>query len=229
MKMAVVGLVMIILGVVAFGSPATTTGSGPGRFAKWNKECEDRVAAAKGKCDVIFIGDSITVQWLYPKVGKKVWDKYYSKREALNFGVGGDRTQHVLWRLENMKVKDLKPKVAVLLIGTNNYSDKATDIADGVKADIAKIREIFKDVKVIVVSITPNGRSKKGVMEAANKTIETFADGKDVFYLDLAAKMPRVQHGWKGVGGDGLHLSTQGYEMWAEEMEPLMTKFLAAK
>ena len=72
----------------------------------------------QGNVDLIFIGDSITHSW--EGNGKKNWDQYYDKRNAVNMGFGGDTTQHVIWRLEHGEIDNISPKVAVLMIGTNN-------------------------------------------------------------------------------------------------------------
>jgi lysophospholipase L1-like esterase len=200
--------------------------------AAWNKECEDRVAAIKGKpCDIIFIGDSITQNFVEtPKngwnlVGREVWDRHYGNRNALDFGVGADRTENVLWRLDHMEVKELRPKVAVVLIGTNNTDDTPMNIAAGVHAVIDKTQQIFPGVKVIVISILPNRRATQKMADA-NTIISTFGDNRSLFYFDLASKMTPVGDNWKGVGFDHLHLTQQGYETWASEMEPLLSSLL---
>jgi lysophospholipase L1-like esterase len=199
----------------------------------WNKSCEDQVAAMKGKpCDLIFIGDSITQNFIgrptpkWGSVGGVVWDKYYANRRALDFGVGADTTQNVLWRLDHMDIKDFKPKVAVILIGTNNNKNSPEDIAAGVKAVVEETRRIFPAAKIILVSILPNARATEKMAEA-NKSIETLGDNESVFYLDVAAKMTPTGNSWKGLGPDRLHLTPEGYEMWASEMEPLLSKLIA--
>ncbi len=189
-------------------------------FPDWYRECTERVTAIQGKpCDLIFIGDSITELWRNP--GKPIWEKYYANRHALNFGVPGDTTGNVLWRLDHMNVRGLKPKAAVILIGTNDFDDTPSDIAAGVKAVLDRTREIYPHAKIILLSILPNQRAKEK-MAKANETIRTFGDGKTVFYLDLASKMPPIEDNWKGVGPDHLHLDSSGYELWASEMEPLL-------
>ncbi|MDP9050251.1 MAG: hypothetical protein M3O31_05920 [Acidobacteriota bacterium] len=95
-----------------------------------------------------------------------MWDKMYASRNALNFGVGADRTQHVLWRLDNMDVQDLRPKVTVLLIGTNNNVDPAADIAAGVHAVIDKLEAMYPMTKIILVSILPNARATQLLTDA---------------------------------------------------------------
>jgi lysophospholipase L1-like esterase len=198
----------------------------------WNKACEDQVAAIKGKpCDIIFVGDSITQNFIgkptpkWGSVGGAVWDKYYANRNALDFGVGADTTQNVLWRLEHMNIKDFKPKVAVILIGTNNTKNVPAEIAAGVRAVVDKTQQLFPASRIILVSILPNARATQ-TMADTDKIIQTFADNTTVYYLDLAAKMPPVGNSWKGLGPDRLHLSPEGYELWASEMEPLLSKLI---
>jgi lysophospholipase L1-like esterase len=200
--------------------------------AAWYAACERRVAAMKGKpCDIIFIGDSITDNYVaaptaqWPMAGKGVWDQHYGGRNVLNFGVGADRTEHVLWRLENMDIKDFHPKAAVILIGTNNNINTPEEIAAGVKAVVAKTQERFGGVKIILMSILPNARAT-AKMEEANKLIAPIADEKSIFYFDLASKMPKEGDSWKGLGRDKLHLMPEGYELWATEMEPLLSRLL---
>jgi lysophospholipase L1-like esterase len=197
-------------------------------------ECEKQVAAMKGKpCDLIFIGDSITQNYLgtptakWKSVGITVWNQYYANRNALDFGVGADQTQNVLWRMDHMDIKGLKPKVAVILIGTNNIKNTPEEIAAGVKAVVEKTEQVFPGVKIILVSILPNARATQKMADA-NKIIQTFGDNQTVFYLDVASTMTPVGKSWKGLGPDRLHLLPEGYQLWASEMEPLLTKLLAA-
>lgn len=217
-------------------APSTTIPSDSNYTAHyaWNQGCERRVAAMKGKpCDIIFIGDSITDNFTgrptpsWGSVGGPVWEKYYANRRALNFGVGADATQNVLWRLEHMDIQEFKPKVAVILIGTNNKNNSPEEIAAGVKTVVDKTRQTFPAAKIILMSILPNARATEK-MAAANNLIQQFGDDQTVFYFDLASKMTPVGNSWKGLGPDRLHLLPEGYELWASEMDPLLTKLLAA-
>jgi len=217
------------------GAPRTTVPSDSNERSRPQnyQQCRDRVAAAKGHpVDILFVGDSITEAWTGPawggyKHGAAVWDKYYSSRNALNFGVGADRTQHLLYRLDTMDVKDLTPKVIVLMIGTNNNIDSASDIAAGVRAVLTKLETMYPAAKIILVSILPNARATQ-LMADANALIRPFADDRTVFYFDLAAKMPPVGDSWLGLGPDKLHPDESGYQIWADAMEPLLTRLLAA-
>ena len=198
--------------------------------------CQARLSALGNKpCDIIFIGDSSTAQWL--KTGKPLWDKFYEPRHALNFGVEGDKTQNVLWRLENMEVQNLKPKIVVLLVGTNNTANTSHEIADGVKAIVVNIEADFPGVKIILVSILPNERADTK-MTQANSLIRGNADNSTVYYLDLASLMPpitvtgadgKIETDYKGIGPDHLNPDAKGYEIWANAMEPLIKKLLGEK
>jgi lysophospholipase L1-like esterase len=182
----------------------------------------DHLAANKAKdIDLIFIGDSITEAW-YWGYGLPVWKKYYAGR-AIDFGVSADKTQHVLWRLDHLGVDKFHPKVAVILIGTNNWDQDYTpeDIEAGVKAVIAKTQATFPGVKILLMSILPNARANDK-MAAANPLLKNLADGKKVIFVDLASKFTPEGDNWKGLLKDKLHLTTEGYEMWAAEINPLI-------
>jgi lysophospholipase L1-like esterase len=196
--------------------------------------CAARVAEIGDKpCDLIFIGGSQIVGWLGP--GKDIWDRLYAPRHALNFGVEGDRTQNVLWRLSNMSIQNLKPKVAVVLIGTNNLMNTTHEIADGIKAVLANTQETFSGVKIILVSILPNERAEDKMMQV-DSLIRGSADDESVFFLNLVPLLPsttstdangKITTTWKGIGPDQLHLDASGYQIWADAMAPLLAKLLA--
>lgn len=184
-----------------------------------------RFGEVQGKpCDVIFIGASNVEYWLTE--GRDVWDKYYAPRHAFNFGVAGDKTENVLWRMDHMELHSLKPKVAVVFIGLNNFTSTARETAMGVKAIAQKSLAVFPDIKVIIVSITPNFHEKNDVVRE-NKMLEKLADNKKIFYVDLYSKLTPEGDNWKGMRPDHLHLNHEGYQIWAETMEPLMQRLLA--
>lgn len=214
-------------------TPSTTTPDGT-RYAKDPSlltAVRARVAAFQGKsCNMIFIGDSITANWL--TIGGALWDKDYVPRDALDFGVGGDTMQNALWRLENLNVRSLRPKVAVVLIGTNNTGDTPAAIAAGAEAVAARTRQMFPGVKVILVSILPNTRAEAQMM-AADALLAPFASsqpadpqGGTVSYLNLVPLMPPSDGGYVGIGPDGLHPNAQGYQIWATAMEPQVAPLL---
>src|SRR5206468_144505 len=111
--------------------PAPREGNWMARHEKFNERVK------QGNVDLVFIGDSITQGWEgpSPRGGQNIWEEFYGKRNAVNLGIGGDRTQHVLWRLDHGNIDGINPKLAVLMIGTNNSGTNTSEqIADGIKA-----------------------------------------------------------------------------------------------
>lgn len=184
----------------------------------------DYLALKRGHpADLIFIGDSITEQWRWG-AGRPVWDKHFEAR-AFDFGLGADKTEHTLWRLENIDLPGLAPKAAVIMIGTNNVNDTPEDIAAGVKAVIAATQKKFPGIKVVLVSILPNARAGEK-MAQVNTLLAPLADRHSVYYLDLASKFVPVGDNWKGLGRDKLHLTAEGYEAWADALDALLPSVL---
>ena len=209
------------------------------QIGKRTDDVMQRAKDSPGACDIAFIGDSITQGW--EGNGKNVWQKYYSGRKCLNFGVGGDRTEHVLWRFENGQLDGLKPKVAVLMIGTNNsgktkegadiYSD--TDILEGIQAIVKQIHERLPDTKLIVLGIFPrsqNFSSQRGRLLQINQALAKLDDGRTTFYIDFGSQLIEADGTIsKAIMPDYLHLSERGYEIWAAAIEPKLTELLAGK
>ncbi len=195
-----------------------------------NRHNQKVALAEKGDIDLLMIGDSITHGW--EGSGKKVWDHYYGDRKALNLGFSGDQTQHVLWRLDNGEVKDLDPKLAVIMIGTNNASRYTSEeIAAGVKAIVENLQEKFPKMKIVVLSIFPRGvddnDARRKTNMGANKLIDKFADGKKVFVLSINDKFlddKRILQ--RTVMPDLLHPKEPGYKIWAAAVEPTVSKLL---
>src|ERR1700722_3732530 len=130
--------------------------------------------AKKGGVDILFMGDSITDFWR--NRGSNVWNKYYASRHAINFGISGDRTQHVLWRIDHGELDGLKPKVTILMIGTNNSnSDSPENIAAAIKLIIQEIRDKCPGTKVLLLGIFPRGphTNPAGVTDDAVKRMGT--------------------------------------------------------
>ena len=186
----------------------------------------------KGNVDLLFIGDSITQGW--EGAGKDAWAKHYGNRNTVNLGIGGDRTQHVLWRLDNGNIEGIEPKVAVLMIGTNNSgSNTSEQIAEGVEAIVTKLKTKLPKTKVLVLAIFPRGTDKndarRKVNEGANERIAKLADDKTVFFLDIGPKFLKDDEAKtlsKDVMPDLLHLNKDSYAIWAESIEPTLKKLL---
>ena len=199
-----------------------------GGWMKRHESFNQRVA--KGNVDLLLIGDSITHGW--EGRGKNVWAKFYGKRNAVNLGIGGDRTQHVIWRLDNGNVKDISPKAAVIMIGTNNSgSNSPEQIADGLAAITKQLRDKLPETQVLLLGIFPRGANKddnrRKVNEKANAIFKKLADGKHVHYLDIGAKFLEEDGTLtRKIMPDLLHLSEEGYTIWAESIEPTLKKLM---
>lgn len=201
------------------------------RDANWMKRHEAMNERVKqGNVDVVFIGDSITQGW--EGNGKEVWKKFYGDRNAVNLGIGGDRTQHVIWRLDHGNLEGISPKVAVIMIGTNNSnSNSPEDIAAGVKKIVEQLREKTPETKILLLGTFPRGADasdvKRQVNEESNRIIKQLADDAHVFYLDIGDKFVDAEGKLsKEIMPDLLHLSEKGYTIWAESIEPELKKLL---
>jgi len=190
-----------------------------------------RVREAGAKAQVIFLGDSITQGW--EGAGKDVWDRYYSHRSALNLGIGGDRTQHVLWRMENGNLEGLKPKAAVVMIGTNNSNgedNSVEQIAEGVSAIVLKLRSELPDTKILLVAIFPrseNPTPQRGKILMVNQIIRRLADERNVFWIDFGHQFLDAQGRIpRSLMPDYLHLTPAAYGLWAEAIEDRLSSIL---
>src|SRR4051812_35257053 len=190
--------------------------------------------ANEGDFDVLFLGDSITYLWNvgdgdvsgYPG-GKTVFDKQFANMKIANFGISGDSTQGVLWRLQNGEGQGHKPKAVMLMIGTNNNGNTSEEIAEGVGADVLELRKDFPDAKILLLAIFPRGTgpsdSGRLKMEAANKIIAKLDDQKHVFFMNLNSKFLDVNGGLIGFRpSDHLHPVPEGYEIWAAAVAPML-------
>jgi lysophospholipase L1-like esterase len=198
--------------------------------------------AKSGPVDLLFLGDSITERW---HVAPHIWNAYYGKYRPANFGIGGDRTQHVIWRIEHGELDGIAPRVVVLMLGTNNSLDyPADEIAAADRKIVGMIRARLPDSKILLLGIFPRGpRDTKGgpitpdKVEEAEKRMRTIAavnrdlarldDGKTIRYLDIGA----VFLGQDGripnsIMPDQLHPGPAGYQLWADAMRPLLDSMM---
>lgn len=176
---------------------------------------------------LIFIGDSITHQL----EGKDAWKKYYEPRNAVNLGFGWDMTENVLWRLQNGELDGCTPKVAVVMIGTNNRDSNSTaDIVAGIRAICTEIHKRTPATKILLLGIFPRGEKPdagRTKLVEINQSIAAF-DGRDgITFLDIGAKFLNADGTIsKDIMGDFLHPTAKGQEIWAEAMEPTLKKLL---
>jgi beta-glucosidase len=194
---------------------------------------DKEAALAKGPVEVLFVGDSITDGWRNG-AQRKLFDERWGKHNPLNIGISGDRTQHVLWRLDNGEVDGLKPKAVVLMIGTNNLGNKESvpDTIAGVKAVVAKLREKLPESKVLLLAVFPRGNKAddpyRAQIKDVNEALAKLDDGgQHVKYLDIGPKFLEPDGTLpKTIMPDALHPNEKGYEIWAEAMGPTLDELM---
>ena len=235
-------LLMVLLGVVILSTVITAVAAEkhsavvPAHRHSWwtlrHWAVNERVR--QGDVDMIFIGDSITHSW--ENNGKEVWQKYYGHRKAVNLGFSGDRTQHVLWRLDNGNIDGISPKVAVIMIGTNNSNgndNTAEEIADGIIAICKKLRAKLPKTEILLLAVFPRAEKpcpQREKIAKANKIASKIADGKMIHYLDIGPKFLQPDKSIsKEIMPDFLHLTPKGYQIWAESIEPTIAKLMGEK
>ena len=195
--------------------------------------------AHSGKIDLYFLGDSITRRWGatdYPDFLAH-WNKNFRGWNAADFGWGGDGTQHMLWRIRNGELDGVSPKVIVILAGTNNIGkgekpERAADAAEGVAALVETCREKVPGATIVVMAIFPRNDSpaSNALIHEANTRIAALADGKTVRFLDINDQLADPSGKlFDGVTVDQLHLSLKGYEIWARNLEPVLTELLGPR
>ncbi len=193
--------------------------------------------AKAGPIGLLFLGDSITEGW---NKAPDVWREHYEKYQPAGFGISGDQTQHVIWRIEDGELDGIRPKVVVLMIGTNNSKfHTGAEIAAADTMIVRLIRQKSPETKVLLLAIFPRGPRKDWdgtyddslrrmqAVRDANAELAKLDDGEHVRFLDIGEKF---------LGPDGkipaslmpdqLHPNAAGYKIWAEAMQPLLEEMM---
>lgn len=205
----------------------------------WLPRHRDKIEQAKrmvaeGKSpQLVFVGDSITQGW--EKEGAQVWQQYYARHHGLALGFGGDRTENVLWRLQHGAVDGLDPKLAVLLIGTNNSGhrrDFAAITAAGIARNIEELKQRLPRTRILLLAIFPRDAASDGPLRRLNADINArlpaLADGRQVFYLDVNQAFLAADGTLPAdVMPDWLHPNEAGYAIWARAMAPELDRLMA--
>lgn len=195
--------------------------------------------AQSGRIDTYFLGDSITRRWgcTDPQWAANMenWKQNFHGWNAGNFGWGADSLQNILWRIQNGELDGVNPKVIVILGGTNNIGSrpgpatKVNDIVEGMKAVLATCRAKAPGAKIILMGITPRNDNMEVMPEinAVNDAFAKLADGKTIYYLNINHQLAKPDGVLlDGMTIDKLHLSTKGYQIWADALKPMLTEFL---
>lgn len=196
----------------------------------------------QGRIDVYFEGDSITRRWGTSDEQYKHflanWQQNFWGWNAANFGWGGDKTQNILWRLNNGELDNVNPKVIVLMAGTNNVGSvppqstsdpRVEDITRGIKAILEVSRRKAPRATILLMGIFPRNDSMAvmPIINEINRRIAKFADGKKIRYLNINDKLAdKDGRLFDGISKDGLHLEVKGYQVWADALKPIFTKLL---
>jgi len=224
-----------LLGIGAFITLAAATLSAqeksatdprPQPMPKYEETTLSKFSAAKaGNPSVLFIGDSITEQWLNPQKGTPVWTEKIKPLNAGNFGFGGDTTNHVIWRIEKVDWAGVAPKVIVLMIGTNN-GDKGETLLAGQKKIVQMLNERCPAAQIIFHPVLPRDKGFTGktlIFETNALAPKLVEECKNVTILDLTEKfLGEDKQIKKELYADGLHLSTEGYKVWADALLPVI-------
>jgi N-acetylglucosamine-6-sulfatase/beta-glucosidase len=196
----------------------------------WNKmHAEDVAIAEKGGVDLLFVGDSITGGWT-----KDIWQKNFAQYNPANFGIGGDHTGNLLWRLQHGDKGKLKPKAIVLLIGVNNFghlNETPQQVFEGIKAVVKKLRKNYPKAKILVNGVFPFEESanspKRAAVKEVNALVEKLDDHKHVFVKDYGSLFLQPDGTIsKEVMGDFLHPTYKGYQIWVDAMLPDIQKLM---
>ncbi len=202
-----------------------------GKFPKRHAENLQRIK--EGPIDLLFLGDSITDRW---HEVPELWNASFRKWKPANFGVGGDRTENVLWRLENGELDGVSPRVVVLMIGTNNtHSNLPEDIVSGIRRIIEVIQQKAPETKILLLGIFPREpRIRNGVpvtmpmdkIKIINKELPKLAEEGKVRYLDIGNHFLSDGKVPKDVMPDGVHLNAKGYAIWAKAVTPVLKEMM---
>jgi len=189
---------------------------------------------SKGDIDLLMVGDSITHN--FESVGAPSWKKVFEPLKAINLGFGGDRTNHVLWRLDHLPKLKVPPKGAVVLIGTNNIcwgSDKPEEAALGVRAVAVKLGEFYPEMEILVLGVFPRRRHldhphRKEIIELNSCLPDLLASLKNVKFVDIGEKF-LDEKGFlsEEMMPDTTHPSEKGHEIWAQAIEAELKRMLA--
>jgi lysophospholipase L1-like esterase len=195
--------------------------------AWWMGRHLQNIAKAKsGDIQIVFLGDSITDQWL--KEGKTSWDQYFSKTKTVNFGISGDCVRHLLWRVQNGELDGFKASSIILLIGTNDVHENtpANTIAQGILQLVDSIKLKQPQATIILMGLLPRFPVEDAkVCDQVNEILASQYQAHGVQWLNLSRKfktsfdLPNIE-----LLSDEVHLNEKGYALWADALSPYLVE-----
>jgi lysophospholipase L1-like esterase len=227
-------LVALALAATATDAAAQNTALVPAIFQEARHEgfLEE---ARRGGIECLLMGDSITDWWA--RAGADVYAANFAPLHCANFGIAGDRTQGVLWRMENGELEGYSPKLMMLMIGTNNLSGRNStpntpeEIAMAIATIVSKFRTTFPEAKVLLLGVFPRGgdpsNDYRAPIRRINELIAHLDDGQYVRFMDIGDRfLERDGSISVDIMADGLHPTTRGYEIWADAVMPTFRKMI---
>jgi len=187
--------------------------------------------AKAGNIDLLLHGDSITDWWVQGEENKAMFDKYFGQLKTANFAIAGDTTQGVLWGLRNGEGQGFQPKAIMVMIGTNNGSNTAAEVAEGIGAVVLEMRRDFPDAKILLLGIFPRsvpGDPVRDKIAEINRIVSKLDDQRRVFFMDIGAKFLDE----KGIflpnsfRPDNLHPLARGYDIWGEAIQAKLAELM---
>ncbi|MES2696997.1 MAG: GDSL-type esterase/lipase family protein [Verrucomicrobiota bacterium] len=207
----------------------------------WRQRHERYVARAQeGGINVLFVGDSITEGWR--QQGEAAWQRWFAPLGAASFGASGDRTQQVLWRLAHGDLAGFTPKVAVLLIGTNNLdtglgqerptpANTPAEIVAGVESIVRLVQQHHPSARILLVGLLPRGEKEtryRSAVPEINRGLRALAESSRIAFLEVGHHfLPADGELPPALMPDQLHLSEHGYEVLATALHPAIKALLA--
>lgn len=218
---------LLVVGVVNAGEAPTSVHANTPEEKDPKRHASFLEIAKAGNVDLLFLGDSITDNWR--SIGRTVWDKYWAPLKAANFGIHGDCTQHVIWRIRHGELDGIQPRVVVVMIGTNNGGDSAEDVALGIKTIVSDIQERSPTSRLLILAIFPRGQmaSAREKNDRTNAILAGYADNRQVVYLNINQAF-LTQDGVlpDDIMPDHVHPTEKGYRIWADAIQDTVRQLM---
>lgn len=186
------------------------------------KEQAERMKEARAR--IVFIGDSLTESW-----DKGLWESRIAPAKALNFGIGGEGPQHVLWRLEQGILDGPAPETVVLMIGINNYwrHFSAADTALGIETIVERIHAQQPGARIVLLGLLPVYEAASPIrpwIAEINARLKKLHGSQQVEFHDFSAAFLEADGNQKLqlYQEDHLHLSKAGYVVLTRELTPVL-------
>lgn len=193
----------------------------------WDEYVDEfhKIASKNEAIDMLWLGDSITEFWQHNE-GINVYDKFFGEYKSYNFGIRGDCTQHLLWRVKNGGLGKLKPKIIFLLIGANNWQNTANEVAKGILTIVKEIHFQKPKSKLILFGVFPQKEKKDNSTREKIKQINSILNNyiqENTFYYDIGnAFVDEKGVILENIMPDFLHLSCEGYHIWANKIKEIV-------